>query len=246
MSVTNQISAAAKPPAPGKSSGRRSDERTLQILDRRRRTAVVKRRGWLVRRMLLLADVVGLVGALLVAQWLDARQSTAPTPTRREVEILAFLATLPLWIVFMKLYGLYDRDEEQTDHSTVDEVVGVFHLVTVGAWLSVVTSSDRHRPPGLRKLAVFWAAAHRDPLVCRATARATAGVTQLPAEHPHDRRRRRGQTSRRSSSTTPSTGSTLSPSSTPRPERPIELEHMACSTIPATQRRSWRSTSSAS
>ena len=29
------------------------DERTLQILDRRRRTAVVKRRGWLVRRMLL-------------------------------------------------------------------------------------------------------------------------------------------------------------------------------------------------
>ena len=46
------------------------DERTLQILDRRRRTAVVKRRGWLVRRMLLLADVVGLVGALLVAQWL--------------------------------------------------------------------------------------------------------------------------------------------------------------------------------
>ena len=39
------------------------DERTLQILDRRRRTAVVKRRGWLVRRMLLAADVVGLVSA---------------------------------------------------------------------------------------------------------------------------------------------------------------------------------------
>ena len=31
------------------------DERTLEILDHRRRTAVVRRRGWLVRRALLLA-----------------------------------------------------------------------------------------------------------------------------------------------------------------------------------------------
>jgi len=29
------------------------NERTLEIVDRRRRTAVVRRRGWLVRRMLL-------------------------------------------------------------------------------------------------------------------------------------------------------------------------------------------------
>src|SRR3954466_12579325 len=46
------------------------DDRTLEILDRRRRTAIVKRRGWLVRRFLLLADVVGLAAAFLVADFL--------------------------------------------------------------------------------------------------------------------------------------------------------------------------------
>jgi hypothetical protein len=40
------------------------DDRTLEILDRRQRTAVVKRRGWLVRRMLVAADVVGLLSGV--------------------------------------------------------------------------------------------------------------------------------------------------------------------------------------
>ena len=40
------------------------DERTLRIMEHRRRTAVVRRRGWLVRRALLLADLVGLLTAL--------------------------------------------------------------------------------------------------------------------------------------------------------------------------------------
>ncbi len=52
------------------------DDRTLEILDRRRRTAIVKRRGWLVRRMLLLADVVGLVAAFSRCEWL-VRDSAA-------------------------------------------------------------------------------------------------------------------------------------------------------------------------
>ena len=43
-----------------------------------------------------------------------------------------------------KLYGLYDRDEERTDHSTVDDLVGVFHLVTVGTWLFFAFAA-RHR-----------------------------------------------------------------------------------------------------
>ena len=46
------------------------DERTLEILARRRSVASPRRRGWLVRRLLLLADVVGLAVAFLLAQWL--------------------------------------------------------------------------------------------------------------------------------------------------------------------------------
>ena len=43
------------------------DERTLHILERRRSSAVRVRRGWLVRRMLVVADLVGLTLAFLAA-----------------------------------------------------------------------------------------------------------------------------------------------------------------------------------
>ena len=41
------------------------DQRTLHILERRRSSAVRLRRGWLVRRMLVVADLVGLTLAFL-------------------------------------------------------------------------------------------------------------------------------------------------------------------------------------
>src|SRR5207253_5139822 len=53
-----------------------ADERTLRILHRRRQGSVVRRRGWLVRRALLVADVLGLAFAFLVAETIFP-----PTPT---------------------------------------------------------------------------------------------------------------------------------------------------------------------
>jgi exopolysaccharide biosynthesis polyprenyl glycosylphosphotransferase len=149
-------------------------DRTLQILDRRRRTAVVKRRGWLVRRMLLAADVVGLVGALLVAQWLAPSVDSVDAYSPR-LEIFAFLLTVPAWIVITKLYGLYDHDDERANHSTADDFGGVFHMVTVCTWLVIVVTylSDIANPTA-QKLAVFWAAAIAFVCLARAGARALA------------------------------------------------------------------------
>ena len=111
------------------------DDRTLAILDRRRRTAVVKRRGWLVRRMLLLADIVGLAAAFLLAEWFVRIGHGPADHVDLRGEVLIFALSLPAWIVVTKLYGLYDHDEERTDHSTADDIVGVFHMVTVCSWL---------------------------------------------------------------------------------------------------------------
>ena len=50
-------------------------------------------------------------------------------------EYLAFILAIPGWVILLRLEGLYDRDEERTDHSTVDDIVGVFRSVTIGVWV---------------------------------------------------------------------------------------------------------------
>jgi exopolysaccharide biosynthesis polyprenyl glycosylphosphotransferase len=149
------------------------DDKTLEIVEHRRKTAVVRRRGWLIRRMLLLADVAGLFAAFLFAQWAFGNEASAVDHVRPDAEWLVFLLTLPGWIVVAKLYGLYDRDEERTDHSTVDDVVGVFHLVTVGAWLFFATAwLTGIAEPHMHKLVTFWALSILSIAIGRAVARA--------------------------------------------------------------------------
>jgi exopolysaccharide biosynthesis polyprenyl glycosylphosphotransferase len=148
------------------------DDRTLEILDRRRRTAIVKRRGWLMRRMLVLADVLGLVAAFVFAEWLMSPTASLNGIDAR-AEFLIFALSLPAWIVVTKVYGLYDHDEERTDHSTADEVAGVFHMLTVGVWLFYAFAYvTKVAHPGLPKLLLFWLTAIVLVSVGRATARA--------------------------------------------------------------------------
>jgi exopolysaccharide biosynthesis polyprenyl glycosylphosphotransferase len=133
------------------------DKRTVEILDRRRRTAVVKRRGWLVRRMLLTADLIGLVSALLLTEWLAPARTGADAYSPQQ-EILAVLLTLPAWVVITKLYGLYDHDDERANHSTADDFGGVFHMVTVCvALVTVVAYLSDVAHPSAQKLVIFWA-----------------------------------------------------------------------------------------
>lgn len=149
-------------------------ERTLEIVERRRRTAVVRHRGWLVRRVLLVADLVGLLLAMSLAEWLVNRHNGLGTLGTR-AEVFAFVASLPVWVVVAKTYGLYDRDEERTDHSTTDDLAGVFHMVTVCTFLfwaaAYVTSIAHPTPP---KLLIFWGAAICVITVGRAAARTLA------------------------------------------------------------------------
>ena len=72
-----------------------------------------------------------------------------------------------------KLYGLYDHDEERTDHSTADDVVGVFHMVTVCAWLFFAFAYlTKVAHPTAPKLLLFWALAIGFVSFGRASARA--------------------------------------------------------------------------
>jgi exopolysaccharide biosynthesis polyprenyl glycosylphosphotransferase len=130
------------------------------------------RRGWIVRRALLIADVVGLVVAFLAAELLFGKHHGG---VGVPLKSLIFVALLPLWVVVAKLYGLYDRDEERATHSTADDTTSVFHLVTVGVWVFYATSwfvGLAH--PSQVKLASFWLLALVLMISGRSVARALA------------------------------------------------------------------------
>jgi len=116
-------------------------------------------RGWLVRRVLVLADLSGLVLAFLAAEALSRfwASTTAVDPVDQTAEILLFVGSLPGWILVAHLYHLYDRDEERTDHGTSDDLVGTFHLVTLGSWLFLAASwATQLAHPSFPKLLLFW------------------------------------------------------------------------------------------
>ena len=105
------------------------------------------RRGELVRRTLLLADVAGIVVAFVLANILVPHDGNSADRVSSGMEYLALLLAIPFWVLLLRLEGLYDRDEERTDHSTVDDIVGVFRSVTIGVWvLALVRRRYKPRP----------------------------------------------------------------------------------------------------
>ncbi len=155
-------------------------ERTLEILEQRR-LRKTHHRGWLVRRYLLTADLVGLLVAFVLAQASFA--GTDPGAFDARTELLFFVATLPAWIVIARFYGLYSQDDQRTNHLTIDEAANVFHMVTVCTWLFFAfTWLTGVAHPAVSKLLLFWVLAvvavplHRT--AARSLARTRPGYVQ--------------------------------------------------------------------
>lgn len=146
------------------------DDHTRALI-RGRRFGKTHRRGWIVRRVLLAADIIGLVLAFALAE-IVAGGPTTTDKVSPWFEFAGFLVTIPLWLVLARLLGLYERDEERADYTTVDDATGVFVLVTVGAWLLIVLAwVTRIANPYTPKLLAFWIAAVALVSLSRAVAR---------------------------------------------------------------------------
>jgi exopolysaccharide biosynthesis polyprenyl glycosylphosphotransferase len=124
--------------------------------------------------LLLAADVSALMVAFVVTELLF-RGNPMIDRFGIGLELAVFVATLPAWIVAAKLAGLYDRDDQNVDHSTVDEFPGIFHLVTGVVWIffaaSWVTGLVN---PSQTKLGLFWLLALAGMTTFRSIARAYA------------------------------------------------------------------------
>lgn len=115
-----------------------------------------RRRGVVLRRLLLASDLTFIAAAFLVA---EAAYYHRPEHESVSVgpEIALFLLSLPLWGLVSLLYGLYQRDDARVAHTTIDEVVHIFHMVTVCTWgFFVVSDLTGVAQPQIAKLALFW------------------------------------------------------------------------------------------
>lgn len=136
-----------------------SESRHNVLADRGGAGKVVRRRGWLMRRLLAVADLIGLMVAFLTVELLFGSRGS-PDPVHLGAEIALFIVTLPTWLVGAKLFGLYDRDEERAAHSSADDLVRVFLLMTVGVFLVThAFALTRAADPDFTKVTLFWALA---------------------------------------------------------------------------------------
>jgi exopolysaccharide biosynthesis polyprenyl glycosylphosphotransferase len=139
------------------------DDRTFELLGRRRLAKRLRDRGWLLRRLLLAGDLLGLSLGFLVA-------AVAVAPVADVlVQFAIFVLFLPAWAVAAKLFGLYDEDETRADHSTLDDLGRVFLLVTLGGFgFAVVTG---YTTLDMTQVLVFWAASIAFVAAARGAAR---------------------------------------------------------------------------
>ena len=128
-------------------------------------------RGWLMRRLLLAADVIGLTSAFLLAVAVGPATAVADQVDVRWA-IALFVASLPFWVFLARAHSLYDRDEERSDHSTVDDIFGVFQVVTIGTWSFLAITQLAGLPhPTVPRLIIFWLTAVMLVPLLRATIR---------------------------------------------------------------------------
>ena len=97
------------------------------------------RRDQLTRRLLLVADLAALLGAMFVA-------GTLADHRLNETELFWLaLPMVPVFILLFKLYGLYDRDLKRISHFGLDDLPWLFHALVVGTlilWLFVRLVAD--------------------------------------------------------------------------------------------------------
>jgi len=130
-------------------------------------------RGYRIRRLLLVSDLLALVGAfgaMVLANELANRTTffdTSVTPV--------FLALIPAWIMLAGLIGLYHLSERRVDESFADEIGPVAMVTTVWSWLLLVVSSALTKQPiELLGPIIAWATAIGLVLLLRAIARRIA------------------------------------------------------------------------
>jgi exopolysaccharide biosynthesis polyprenyl glycosylphosphotransferase len=159
----------SRPITPERAEAEEQLDRTLGAADRVETRLENRRdRGWLMRRILLAADVVGFTTAVVLA-YAFFGPDAGGAGTAGAVLAAAGSAG---FVFGAKLCGLYEFDSAGPAHSTHDEIVRIFLLVTVELFL-VAQIADL-RDDALPQLTVLWLLVIGSVATFRAGARAVA------------------------------------------------------------------------
>src|SRR3954453_19196037 len=146
--------------------------RTLRPLEEGPVNDNILRRDRVYRRGLAYADTVAAALALYVAVVVLGENDTL-----RPAALLA----LPIVIVASKLIGLYDRDELRLRKSTLEEAPALFQLATLYALVvALLATTFVDGELGRSQLFGLWGCLFGFTILCRALARAVAGLATEP------------------------------------------------------------------
>jgi exopolysaccharide biosynthesis polyprenyl glycosylphosphotransferase len=152
----------------GLRSGARGDALRRRSTTAARGPAVCLRRDALFRRALLVADIVAILGALVLTVALSSRR----VPLQLTWESLV---GVPLLLIGAKLLGLYDRDETLLRRTTLDEAPKLFQLATLCTLVALLAGRLVVAGTLDRKEALFlWVLLAGLLLLARTTARGLA------------------------------------------------------------------------
>lgn len=118
--TASRRTSAAQPPGPEPHGGRTNAATRLGLAG----ASGAKRRGSVLRRMLATGDWLTMVATLCIV--------TAASP-KTDIGTL-FWATMfsPVWVLVLKLHGLYDNDHRRIRHSTLDELSSLVSAAALG------------------------------------------------------------------------------------------------------------------
>jgi exopolysaccharide biosynthesis polyprenyl glycosylphosphotransferase len=131
------------------------------------------RRGELVARALLIADATAIFGAVAIA-FVVAHATATPPATAA-----ALLASVVVLTVGARARGLYGRDEQRPEHSTLDEIGALFQVATASAWAVVLLMWVVSGRVALAPVVGLWAASVLFLVLGRTAAR--TAVRRSPA-----------------------------------------------------------------
>jgi exopolysaccharide biosynthesis polyprenyl glycosylphosphotransferase len=131
------------------------------------------RRGFVLRRWLLVADVAALCGALAFVQIFGG---LVPSSNHYlTFDLVAFVIAVPTWLLLLRVYGLYHTDSQRADHAVSEEIAPVVQMTALSCWgLLLVCSATGFAPLSISRLALLWGAGFTLLLGFRAAARARA------------------------------------------------------------------------